>query len=96
MTEPWTGAPQGDLPEALAEFQQALPGWWLSIGLCSVSAHASCGPDIAGDDSWLLASFQFDTGFHADLAQPATLAAALRNVTAQGVAAVRLATEGIA
>jgi hypothetical protein len=72
---------------AIEEFQSALPGWWFTLGDCSISADASCGPDRNGPDAHLLSNRLFDEGFHADLPQPAKIADALRCVTAQGVAA---------
>jgi hypothetical protein len=52
---------------AVFTFERLLPGWWYSIGDCSVSAHASCGPDRACEDAVLLEDRLFDNGFHADL-----------------------------
>lgn len=77
----------GDLPAAIAEFAEALPGWWFSIGFCGVSRHASAAPDYSRiSDRAVLDAF--DEGFHADLCEPdSTLADALRNVTAQAVQA---------
>lgn len=75
----------GDLPEAIAEFRAALPGWWFTVGSCSVSRDASCGPDNAYCDKDTLAAF--DSGFHCDdQASGSTIAGALRNVTAQAAA----------
>lgn len=77
----WTGEAQtGDLTTAIAEFHAMLPGWWFSVGSCHVSADASCAPDSAGRDYALLKDAKFDSGFHADLHPPATLADALRRV----------------
>ena len=53
-----------DLQTAIIEFEKALPGWWYSLGICSVSRDASCGPDITGPDAALLEIRQFDGGFH--------------------------------
>jgi len=75
-----SGVPQNataDLTAAISQFQAHLPGWWWSIGMCSVSCHASCGPDRAWQDAHLLTMREFDYGFNADLAQPATCAEAL-------------------
>lgn len=83
----WTAAAQPDLADAMAEFRVSLPGWWFSLGECSVSADASCGPDRCGVDAHLLKQPLFDGGFHADLDQPATLAEALRGVTQQALEA---------
>jgi len=71
-----------DLFKAICEFRGELPGWWFTVGECSVSADASCGPDRAGPDADLLKDRTFDDGFHADLPQPASMADALRRVTA--------------
>jgi hypothetical protein len=86
------------LDEAVAAFTKELPGWWRSVGDCSVSAHASCGPEgqhQGGVDAYLLDSEArlprekraFDNGFHADLPQPSTPALALLNVLEQAKAA---------
>lgn len=77
----------GDLQAAIAEFHSALPGWWFSVGSCSVSCDASIGPDRAYIAEPILTIF--DEGIHADLTQPSTLAAALRQVTAEAVEALR-------
>jgi hypothetical protein len=47
---------------AIREFEAALPGWWWSICVCSVSRDASCAPDIAGPDADLLQERTFDEG----------------------------------
>lgn len=77
------------IDEAVAEFKAKLPGWWYTMGDCSVSADASCGPDSAGPDFDLLYldDRTFDNGFHVDLLQPATVAEALLNVMNQGLTA---------
>jgi hypothetical protein len=72
---------------AIEEFQSALPGWWFTLGDCSVSADASCGPDRNGPDANLLSNRLFDNGFHIDLPQPARIADALQCVTAKAMAA---------
>jgi hypothetical protein len=77
-----------DLQRAIIEFESALPGWWYSLGICSVSRDASCGPDITGPDAALLEIRQFDGGFHCDDKHPnSTMADALRNVMAQAIEA---------
>ena len=39
---PWnTNA--NEFAAAVAEFEKRLPGFWWSVGQCSVGAHASCG-----------------------------------------------------
>jgi hypothetical protein len=71
--------------ECLAGFADAvseLPGgWWFSVGVCSVSCHASIGPDVAYCDKATLIAF--DEGFHADIPQPSTVAGALRDCIEQ-------------
>lgn len=76
----WQSVNTDSLTQVLAQMRDELPGWWWSGGVCSVSAHASCGPDAAGPDAWLLSDRAFDEGFDADLPQPAELADALRAV----------------
>lgn len=78
---------RNDLAAAIGEFSTALPGWWFSVGDCSVSADASCGPDRNGVDRELLKDRSFDNGFHADLPKPASLAEALRAVTTEALVA---------
>jgi hypothetical protein len=73
---------------AINDFEAALPGWWWSIGVCSLTRDASCAPDIAGPDAYLLKleDRTFDEGFHCDDPN-GTLASSLRNVMAQALAA---------
>ena len=79
-----------DLSAAIREFEAALPGWWWSVCVCSVSRDASCAPDRAGPDAALLDLDQFDAGFHRDDKRPnATLASSLREVMCQALAAKR-------
>lgn len=54
------------IAEAIKLVQERLPGWWWSVGDCSVSADASCGPDRNGPDYPLLEYRMFDNGFHFD------------------------------
>jgi len=64
-----SGVPKQDVAElaaAIAEFQEKLPGWWWSVGTCSVSRDASCGPDIKGPDAHLLAIPPFHEPFDCD------------------------------
>ncbi len=82
------------LAHAIEAFEAALPGWWWSVGTCSISRDASCGPDRNGCDARLLflddqdALRLFDNGFHADLDDPdATVADALKHVMEQAIAA---------
>lgn len=69
--------------EALAvqvrEFEEKLPGWWFTMGTCSVSRDASCGPDRTGPDADLLQVKRFDEGFHCD-DREGSIADALRTV----------------
>lgn len=66
---PWK-TDTADFADAVAEFETKLPGFWWSVGQCSVGAHASCAVDAKGDQSHLLdgveAGHPFDDGFHAD------------------------------
>ena len=78
---------QLDLAQAIKDFRALLPGWWFTVGECSISADASCGPDRTGQDAALLADKLFDNGFHADLPQPSSMANALRDVMGQGLRA---------
>jgi hypothetical protein len=70
MTSPyeWHTGSTRRLAQAITEFERTLPGWWWSIGSCSFSGHASCGPDPAGPDGHLLKleDRTFDNGFHRD------------------------------
>lgn len=70
--QPWQPEAKDHLSEALARMEAELPGWWWSTGSCSVSAHASIGPDVNGQSKGLLEMKTFDDGFHADLARPST------------------------
>lgn len=54
------------LAAAVSEFEEKLPGWWWSVGSCSISRDASCGPDRDGPDAELLKHREFDKGFHHD------------------------------
>src|SRR3954454_1919353 len=77
-----------DLQAAIMEFEKTLPGWWYTLGICSVSRDASCGPDVNGPDADLLRIREFDEGFHCDDRNPnSTIADALRDVMAQAVKA---------
>lgn len=80
---------------AIEEFERRLPGWWWSIGICSVSADASCGPDIAGPDADLLdyESRVFDEGFDCD-DRNGTLASSLCDVMKQALYMRDLARTG--
>ena len=77
-----------DFAAAICEFEAALPGFWWSVGQCSVGAHASCSVDGNGDQSVLLngvrAGEPLDNGFHCDT-RGGSPAEALRDVMAQAV-----------
>lgn len=75
-----------DLAAAIAEFEAALPGWWWSLGMCSLTRDASCGPDRTGPDAGLLALRLFDDGFHHD-DRDGDVAGSLRIVMAEALAA---------
>lgn len=72
-----------DLARAIVQFERRLPGFWWSVGQCSVGAHASCAVDAKGDQAFLLKGIEvgdpFDSGFHADT-DGGTPAEALREV----------------
>jgi len=59
-----------DFAQAVAEFEAALPGFWWSVGQCSVGAHASCAVDGSGVQADLLDGVKhghpYDGGFHCD------------------------------
>lgn len=78
-----------DLEMAIAAFKVALPGWWFSMGECEVTCHASCAPTVQSPHIGLIErDDRFDSGFHADLPQPSTLAAALEDVMTQALDAL--------
>lgn len=91
----WQNKPQDDLEVAIAEFKAKLPGWWYSVCECQVSCDASCAPTtesshidlIQTDEKGLVLRRDdpFDSGFHADLPQPSSLAEALRDVMNQAL-----------
>ena len=59
-----------DLAVVISLFEERLPGFWWSVGQCSVGAHASCAVDGSGCQKHLLEGVKvghpFDTGFHCD------------------------------
>lgn len=59
-----------EMASVVYEFEQKLPGFWWSVGQCSVGAHASCAVDGSGCQSSLLIECEvgdkFDSGFHCD------------------------------
>lgn len=70
-----------DLLAAIAEFKQRFPGWWYTIGECSVSCDATIGPDFAHCPKAVLEAF--DSGIMNDIEQPSTVADALRGAMAK-------------
>lgn len=89
----WQTAPATDLEAAIARFKTELPGWWFMVCECQVSCDASCAPTTESPHIDLIAANPaFDSGFHADLVQPSSLAAALDNVREQAIAAIGEAT----
>lgn len=81
------------LEAAIQRFKAQLPGWWFMVCECQVSCDASCAPTVESPHIDLIAvNPAFDSGFHADLAQPSSLAEALDNVRQQALAAIAKAT----
>jgi hypothetical protein len=75
-----------DFAKAVAEFELALPGFWWSVGQCSIGAHASCAVDGPGALlHHVTAGEPLDTGFHCDT-KGGTPAEALRDVMRQALA----------
>lgn len=86
----WQLSPASGLEAAIADFKAALPGWWFLVCECQVSCDASCAPTTESPDVALIPlNADFDSGFHADLRHPATMADALRNVQAQALVALK-------
>jgi hypothetical protein len=85
-TPPQPATDIGSLTAAIHDFEAALPGWWWSVCVCSLTRDASCGPDIAGPDFDLLSVPKFDEGFHCD-DPDGSLASSLRTVMAAALAA---------
>ncbi len=77
-----------EFANAIVEFEAALPGFWWSVGQCSVGAHASCAPDGKGCQAELAESAKFgeplDSGFHCDT-DGGSPADALRDVMQQAL-----------
>ena len=84
---PRNGEASENIGAAIKKFCDELPGWWFSLGYCSVSSDASCGPDVAGPDKELLKIAEFDSGFHVDLLQPSAMSDALMCVMEEAKAA---------
>ena len=85
MTRPASSSGQ-ELLEAVARLERELPGWWWRVGHCHVSSDASIAPDYNDPvhQDRLYQEWPDDDimgeGFHVDLPQPSTLAAALHHV----------------
>jgi hypothetical protein len=95
MTQPLTNTDA--FSSVIIEFERQLPGWWWRVGTCSVSRHASCGPDRAGPDAHLLEIRLFDAGFDCDdYREGSTLAGALLDVMSQALKAKARHTAGAA
>ena len=85
-----TAQSQAFLQEAIRLFKKHLPGWWYSVGECQVSCDASCGPTVESEHIHLIPlDDRFNSGFHADLPQPSTLADALYDVINQALDAIK-------
>ena len=86
----WHTTAPTDLEATIAEFKAKLPGWWYSVCECQVSCDASCAPTVESHDIKRIASGEacWDSGFHADLRQPSSLAEALRDVMEQALEAI--------
>lgn len=89
----WQPEDTSSLASAIARMERELPGWWWSTGSCSVSAHASIGPDRLGQDAGLLAMKTFDDGFHQDLSRPSTCADALNDCIDQALEYIKYLTD---
>jgi hypothetical protein len=88
MSKSGWGTDAAAFAAVIAEFEEKLPGFWWSVGQCSVGAHASCAVDGKGSQAHLLdcvkAGEPFDEGFHCDT-QGGSPAEALRNVMEQAL-----------
>jgi hypothetical protein len=81
-----------DFAKAVAEFEAALPGFWWSVGQCSVGAHASCAVDGKGCQAELLKAVKagdtLHSGFHCDT-RGGSPSEALRDVMRQALEFLR-------
>jgi hypothetical protein len=91
---PDDAAPFESIDAAVSVLNRVLPGWWHTAGLCSLTGHASIGPDYNGPDGERLRREfppeRFDAGFDADLAPgdgTARLCQALMNCLVQALKA---------
>jgi hypothetical protein len=77
-----------ELAKVILKFEKELPGFWWSVGQCSVGAHASCAVDGSGTQTHLLdnivAGHPYDSGFHCDTLRGSP-AEALSNVMEQAL-----------
>lgn len=84
-----------ELAATVAEFERRLPGFWWSLGMCNVGAHASCGVDNKTEWGYLVANLKhgvddpLDSGFHCDT-DKGTPIDALRDVMLQALADPRV------
>lgn len=87
----WQTAEATGLEAAMARFKLELPGWWFSVCECQVSCDASCAPtnEVEGWRDLCARDDRFNSGFHADLPQPSSLAQALDTVREEAIAALK-------
>lgn len=74
------------LSNAVQRLKRELPGWWFTLGECSVSCDATIGPDVAYCPKWMLDAY--DGGFDCDIRQPSTLADALNGAIDEALKAI--------
>ena len=85
----WQTQGHPHLESTIAQFKEALPGWWYSIGECQVSCDASCGPTSESEHiAFIPKDRRFDDGFHVDLQQPSSLGQALLTVMTEARQAI--------
>ncbi len=84
MEYPWQPEDTSALAQAIARCERELPGWWWSIGACSVSSdatvktgRATVGPEPQSKLGYILDDPVCDAGFDNDLRQPSSCAEAL-------------------
>ena len=80
----WQPEDTAGLAAAIERCEKELPGWWWSVGACSVSSdatvrtgRATVGPDPLGVLGHVLDDPVCDAGFDCDLRQPSSCAIAL-------------------
>ena len=81
---PWQPEDVADLAAAIREFEEKLPGWWWSVGSCSVSRDATCGVDCTGPDGDLLREPLFGDSLSYD-DRDGTTASTLRRIMADAI-----------